>query len=199
MDLSRRDRDDGSARISTVGAGHSGNSMYGPRMDTHAQKRTWAHVHASRRTGVSARARVCVRVCIAMQEAKWEGAQSTCTLVWIDATMCTPCTNPPPHTHPPTDPHASPRPMLIWVGRVSGAGGGGGWVTGWAGGRRVGQWCWWRGVVVMAAGRGCGWLCCTCGMAMGVDDDSVLAVAVVWRRRSCGVVHIQLYVLSTNN
>ena len=48
MDLSRRDRDDGSARISTVGAGHRGNSMYGEaRMDTHAQKRTWAHVHAS--------------------------------------------------------------------------------------------------------------------------------------------------------
>jgi 6-phosphofructokinase len=63
----------------------------------------------------------------------------------------------------------------------------------------VGQWCWWRGVVVMAAGRGCGWLCCTCGMAMGVDDDSVLEVAVVRRRRSCGVVHIHLYVLSTNN
>ena len=41
MDLSRRDRDDGSARISTVGAGHRGNSMYGEaRMDTHAQKRT---------------------------------------------------------------------------------------------------------------------------------------------------------------
>jgi hypothetical protein len=27
--------------------------------------------------------------CVCVQEARWEGAQSTCTLVWVDVAMCT--------------------------------------------------------------------------------------------------------------